>query len=591
MYQPGGRLSFASGMTTLREKLLGVPMTHVAISGKKGLKSMGHLFPGGLQEEQYIARSGDTFEPNSFRRHMGTNNRLLDPSVSLRDLVDSGEIDVMDVGGIATARAHMEQEDKDSTLEDRPLLEGPITLRYKKFVNGVWNGQYRDVVIAGYPNDLLTKKKHWYIYSEPGMSKSTTTRLELVQIYRGAFIQHPRNATNIPRNAQFLVIDEYGHKRKISMEEVKALTGGDASVSFLNRKFFGQSFVPMPHAQFIFLSNHSIYSVYAKKVPGRGLVIASTDLQALDERFHIIRLDGSDLEERLKYCHAKDLTRHQFAEKLYTILYYRNRMLNATNQLCKKAVRDDLQKCYNLWLDRNEHKNQNLTTGLWLMYLQSLVHPEDYAVFEAVHRDYCYYAGYQYNTPMVGSTIVHLPACRPPDGYQAPRDAEYVPPPPLRPPPQEDPPRPVITQEEPRPSTSRGPDAQPQPSIFRPWCHTARPPSSPVASTSRAIHPSPVSATTSRANNNAPSPQVHIPNPVLRRPPLQLHQAPCFGQKRSNNASADNEATKRFRPYPPSSSIDYSDGFHPEVDAEFYEMWGGSPTDEGMAELQPESQW
>jgi hypothetical protein len=325
MHQPGGRLSFYSGMATLREKLLGVPMRHIVITGKGGLKKMVQLFPDGLGDDQYIARTGGSFEPVSLRRHMGRDNRLMDASISLRDLVNSGEIDIMDVGNIATARAHIEQEDKDSTLEGRPLLDGPITVRYKKFVNGVWNGQYRDLVITGYPHDLLTKKKHWHIYSEPGMSKTTTTRLEIVEVYKGAFVQHPRNATNIPRNAQILVVDEVGHNRKIGMEELKALTSGDASVAFLNRKFFGQSFVPMPHTQFIFLSNHSIYEIYAKKVPGRGLVIASTDLQALDERFHIIRLDGSDLEERLKYAHPKDLTRHQFQEKLYTILYYRNR--------------------------------------------------------------------------------------------------------------------------------------------------------------------------------------------------------------------------------------------------------------------------
>ena len=260
-------------------------------------------------------------------------------------------------------------------------------------------------------------------------------------------------------------------------------------------------------------------------------------------------------------------------------------MLNATNQLCKKAVRDDLQKCYNLWLDRNEHKKQNLTTGLWLMYLQSLVHPDDYPVFAEVHRDYCYYAGYQYNTPMVGSTIVHLPACRPPPGYEAPRDPEYVPPPP---------PRPVSTPE-PIPSTSRGPDGQPQPSIFRPWCHTTRPPSSPVASTSRAIHPPPPVASTSRANH-PPSPPVnrpplpaHIPNPV-RRPPLQLNQAPCFAQKRPHPPSTDVHGIKYGRPYPQATHPDYNPGFHPECDADFHAFYG--PDNEEIEAMhEGESQW
>ena len=622
MHQPGGRLSFHSGIATLREKLLGVSMRHIVIRGKRGLQDMSRLFPGGLGDDQYIAWTGDTFEPDSFRRQMGTDNRLMDTSIKLRDLVNSREIDIMDVGSIATARAHIEQEDKDSTLEHRPLLEGPITVRYKKFVNGVWNGQYRDLVITGYPYDLLTKKKHWHIYSAPGMSKTTTTRLEIVNVYKGAFVQHPRNATNIPRNAQILVVDEVGHERKIGMEELKALTSGDASVAFLNRKFFGQSFVPLPHTQFIFLSNHSLYSIYAKHVKGRGMVISSTDLQALDERFHMIRLDGSDLEERLEYAHPKDLTRHQFQEKLYTILYYRNRTINAANQLCKKAVRDDLQKCYHLWLDRNAHKKQNLTTGLWLIFLQSLVHPADYPIFEEVHRDYSYYAGYQYNTPMVGNTIVHLPACRPPDGYVPPRDPEYVPPPP-----------PHVPQEDPQqPETISGPNPNdhhqpPAPALFRPWCDTPRPmhPPSPVPSTSRAMHPpspmpstsramhppSPVPSTsramhppspvpsTSRAMHPPPCRPVHrpplpahIPNPV-RRPhiaPLQLNQAPCFAQKRPHPSSTDIHGIKRCRPYPQPTHPDYNAGFHPECDADFDAFYG--PSNEEMeAMLEAQSQW
>jgi hypothetical protein len=114
--------------------------------------------------------------------------------------------------------------------------------------------------------------------------------------------------------------------------------------------------------------------------------------------------------------------------------------------------------------------------------------------------------------------------------------------------------------------------------------------------TSRIIHaPSPVPGT-SRSNHQIKSNQIFPTNPALRSmhhhiPPLQLKQAPCFGQKRPHPSSTDVHGIKYARPCPQPMHPDYNKGFHPECDADFSAFYG-DPTDEEMEAMhEPESQW
>jgi hypothetical protein len=135
---------------------------------------------------------------------------------------------------------------------------------------------------------MNAKLKHYWIYSQSGFGKSWTTKLELEDKYKVASIPDHRNAVNISDRAQLLLFDEIGPTRRIPIEQLKALCSGDASKGYLNRKFYGQSYVPRKDAQIIILSNHSPYKVYGKYINGRDRRMDPHDMDALEERFNII---------------------------------------------------------------------------------------------------------------------------------------------------------------------------------------------------------------------------------------------------------------------------------------------------------------
>ena len=428
LHKPDGRLSFNSGIATIKRKLLDVPLKRIPLPNRDPFSFFRREFPQGIEPHAFIASFGDTFSPENINRMCTLTTRLMDPAIRLSALVESGEINMSDVPNIANARSHLKQEEQDFASENLPDLDGPLTIRYRKYVDGapVPDGPYMDVTIEGRPNDLMAKRKHYWIYSGPGYGKTTTTRLEVVDKYKAAIVPHPKNAVNVPNTAQLLVIDEVGPTRKIPIEQLKGLTCGDASTSFLNRKFYGQSYVPRKDAQLIILSNLSPYNVYSNYRKGKDRRMESVDVQAMEERFHIIRLDGDNLEEKRRFVDVEVLTPYEFKETLYETLYDRNKMLNDSGLLTKVHVRDSMEACYKLYLDRLAYKKQNLSTEIFMLFMRSLVHEDDWPIYEEVHRDYGHVKGYFYNTRAVDETHIRLPACKRPPTHVPPTTLESI---------------------------------------------------------------------------------------------------------------------------------------------------------------------
>jgi hypothetical protein len=238
--------------------------------------------------------------------------------------------------------------------------------------------------------------------------------LELVDKFSAAFVPHAQNAVNVPATAQLLILDEVGPTNCIPIAQLKGLAGGNASTSFLNRKSYGQSFVPRNDAQFIMLSNHSPYEVYADKKKGR---MDYTDMQAIEERFHVIRLDGCNAEERARFADVKALSKYEFHEAMYGVLYDKNRFLNKHGMLTKGELRDALAESYRMYLDRYAHGRKNLNTRTFLLYLRSILHKDDLPIYEQVHRDYAVTKRYVSNTVAVGETIISVPVMERPDTH------------------------------------------------------------------------------------------------------------------------------------------------------------------------------
>ena len=296
LHKKVGRLSFNSGVNTISAKLMDIPVRKLDLPQRNPMNFFRRRYPNGVRGDRIIEFDGSTFSPDTLARLTTLAARLMDPTVRLKTLVENGDIEMMDVSSIANARSHLTQEERDWEGDHLPDLDGPLTIRYQKHVDGnlVPDGPFKDVTIVGRPGDLEAKRKHYWIYSSPGFGKTTATRLELVNKYKAAFLPHPQNAVNVSNNAQFLIMDEVGPNRRIPMEQLKGLTCGDASTSYLNRKHYGQSYVPRKDVQFIFLSSYSPYNVYAKQRTKRIRRMDSVDMLSIEERFNIIRLDGDN---------------------------------------------------------------------------------------------------------------------------------------------------------------------------------------------------------------------------------------------------------------------------------------------------------
>lgn len=311
-----------------------------------------------------------------------------------------------------TRICHRRDDSLDADI--KPDLDGPLILTFAKHVDGKRVGEPIPITIVGRPNDVTTKRKHYWIYSSLGYGKSTTVRVELRDKFNAVSLPDPRNAFNIPSTAQFLVLDD---SSRIPMSQLKRLTGGNAAAGYLHRKSYHRRYVPRADVQFVILNSHSPYEVYAKK----GKRMDAADMQVFDECFHVIRLDGSNADEKLTFTvpsdlikRTKALSRYEFREAMYKILYDKIRFLNEMGVLTCVSVRDVLAESYRLYLDRFEHKKRVLSTDTFLLYLRSLLHEGDVAVYEGVHTKYARVKGY--TTAKEGTTVI-VPVMRRPDWH------------------------------------------------------------------------------------------------------------------------------------------------------------------------------
>jgi hypothetical protein len=209
------------------------------------------------------------------------------------------------------------------------------------------------------------KLRHVWIYDKDGGNRGKTYNMtkNLVEKYRATLVPDPNNAMKIPRDAQFLVFDEFGPGHKLSINHLKGLTSGCANVSCLNRKSYGESYVPMPDVQIIILSNYSPYETYAVTchVSKRKFCPRDT-VDPLESRFNIIRLDGDNREEKIKWMEPKHLAEEDYMWILREDFYVSLRLMNMFGGVSTRAVREALERTHKLHKARHPESMTNFLT-------------------------------------------------------------------------------------------------------------------------------------------------------------------------------------------------------------------------------------
>lgn len=342
-----GRVTLSSGCTTL-QKRLGLRRVPERVSGRKPfLSTIANQFMHDYSGDHVLYRKGSAFSGDEIEKALHCTSRLLSSDIPIRDLIASGDIKISEAPNLASTRALIAQEDKDSAFDLREDLDGGIDLTFRQYDNMgqvVPDGRVTVVPICGYPGDVLRKQKHTWVYSVcANYGKTTTILRSLVDKYRATFVSDSRNAINVPRNAQFLCFDEVSFGNKIAINQLKGLTSGDATTSYLNRKSYGESYVPRKDAQFIFSGNCSPYRTYAvyDRVLGR-FVITEDVLSTLEARFNIYRLDGDDRQQKAMFLEVPLLTESEYGWHLRDFFYRQNRQLNNRGLLTSVEMRESL---------------------------------------------------------------------------------------------------------------------------------------------------------------------------------------------------------------------------------------------------------
>ena len=167
-----------------------------------------------------------------------------------------------------------------------------------------------ELTLEPYPGDTDRKKKNYWIYSKAPNYGKTHFKKALQNRAPIAVVRDVKNWTGVKPWAQFIIFDEFGKNENtvVDFTKLKQLTSSDGDVAF-NRKMFGESFVPRKDVQVIVLSNHSGYEVYGKWCrETQEKRMTQDDYETFCERFHIYRLDGDDVQEKIQFVHLSALT-------------------------------------------------------------------------------------------------------------------------------------------------------------------------------------------------------------------------------------------------------------------------------------------
>lgn len=163
-------------------------------------------------------------------------------------------------------------------------------------------------------DEQFTKKKHYYFYSkQPNFGKSTVVGM-LMQYTNSTMIRHVKDFSGVNEDAQFLVMDEYGTDVNVfSMEDIRRLTSGNASVFMGRIKGAKRHFEPRPDAQLLIFGNTHLFDTLGKMDKKDGCrKVSHQDAAMIVSRFHIHRMDESDSNE----TEEEDRARHSIGDNL-----------------------------------------------------------------------------------------------------------------------------------------------------------------------------------------------------------------------------------------------------------------------------------
>ena len=295
------KIKLYDGMNTL-SKCLSLTNTPTRVTDIDPLpeRFMQDYFKNGYIPNRIRLKFGKVFEDAAIKKTVdlaltykknAAENHIM-RTKSTPDLVCSGVIPFANAPAVENAKRFLQELEAEEELNPDLQGEYPIVFSHhtvnRSSGKPVKTDMYPDVtvVLQGFPRAVDVKLKHYYIYSRaPGFGKTHLLR-RFAKTYNAVFLPDAKNWIGIPRGTQFIVLDEYGPKKKLAFEDLKTMTAGDASAFAGNRKSHGQSFKPRPDVQLVILSNRSIYELYGTWNPKtQKCQLTAEEADQLDDRF------------------------------------------------------------------------------------------------------------------------------------------------------------------------------------------------------------------------------------------------------------------------------------------------------------------
>lgn len=283
--------------------------------------SFGEIF-----KQKYLASLCETIVTTNKNKARNAKIESMDTNALVRD----GTIAYEKKGLIRALKEQDEQEAMETNLHPDLPLDEIIEYTFEEWQTdpvlnrSVQTNKYpkktvRIISECGQGTKSRCRRKHYWLQSSLGGFGKSYFMDTMVEKYNAFRITDIKNVMDVPKNAQFLLLDETGALP--SIDTLKNLTGGNASAAAFNRKTHGRSFKTRPDAQVIVCANQSHFEFYGRfdaKLQRR--FITDNHANQLQDRFTYIKLDGDEKEELDKFRHPSSFTYDEILTKIEGVL-------------------------------------------------------------------------------------------------------------------------------------------------------------------------------------------------------------------------------------------------------------------------------
>ncbi|ELU02591.1 hypothetical protein CAPTEDRAFT_217062 [Capitella teleta] len=373
-----GQITLSRGCETVRARIGTTALPTRLTFGKPFLE---RLLSKVVQHESRVPEpvwtKGGAFTAAAMRRILSVNSRLLDRENRFEDLVEAGDMTLLDIPTVNHAREIVAREKDELAFASRPELNGKLRLTFR-----LYDGDGRPAA----PDDAFPKDGGPTTVGNFGKTHTMTT--ELVNKYKAIFMNDANNAMCLPKTAQFIVPDEVGLSNRVGINQLKGLTSGNAAVASFNRKSYGESYVPRWDSQIVVITNHSIYDTYAVRDGRTGLrKVKHHVIEPLLCRFHVIRLDGDDREERTEFYDPKELSQEDYLWSLNKAFYSAVHLAASVGRVSTVVLRAALRAAMNV--HRLRHPENMPTTKSLARDLALAIDAQDFVIVSNAINRFC----------------------------------------------------------------------------------------------------------------------------------------------------------------------------------------------------------